>query len=109
MSASVQRGYLFQRLCPQRGIWPPVPEYRFAPPRHWRFDFAWVEQKVALEVEGGIWTRGRHTRGAGFLKDAEKYNRATVLGWRVVRVTPGALCLSSTFTLLRDLGLEAFP
>lgn len=63
----------------------PVREYRFAPDRKWRFDFAWPDEKLAVEVEGGVWSGGRHTRGAGFLKDAEKYNRAALMGWRVLR------------------------
>jgi very-short-patch-repair endonuclease len=65
-----------------------VPEYRFHPTRKWRFDFAWPENKRAMEVEGGVWTGGRHTRGSGFLKDCEKYNAAASLGWRVFRFTP---------------------
>lgn len=65
-----------------------VPEYKFHPTRKWRFDFAWPENKIAMEVEGGVWTGGRHTRGAGFLKDCEKYNAAASLGWRIFRFTP---------------------
>jgi very-short-patch-repair endonuclease len=65
-----------------------IPEYRFAPPRRWRFDYAWPDKKVAMEIEGGVWIRGRHTRGAGYIRDMEKYNMATKLGWRVFRFTP---------------------
>lgn len=64
-----------------------IDEYRFCE-RRWRFDHAIPEHKIAIEVEGGIWTGGRHTRGAGYIKDMEKYNRATVEGWRVLRYTP---------------------
>ena len=64
-----------------------VQEYRFAPPRRFRFDFADVANRIAVECEGGAWNRGRHVRGAGFAKDAEKYNLATSLGWRVLRYT----------------------
>jgi very-short-patch-repair endonuclease len=62
-------------------------EYYFARPRLFRFDFAWPELKVAAEVEGGTWTGGRHTRGDGFERDAEKYNLAALAGWRVLRFT----------------------
>lgn len=60
-------------------------EYRFAPPRMWRFDFAWPEQRFAVEIEGGVWTNGRHTRGSGFVADTEKYNAAALAGWKVLR------------------------
>lgn len=62
-------------------------EHAFAKPRRWRFDFAWPAQRVALEVEGATWSGGRHTRGSGFAADCEKYARAAVLGWRVIRAT----------------------
>ena len=63
----------------------PVAEHRFAPPRRWRFDRAWPTEQVAVELEGGVWTAGRHTRGAGFPGDLEKLNAAVVLGWLVLR------------------------
>jgi len=69
------------------GLPLPEREYRFAPPRRFRADFAYPERKLLIEVEGGVWTRGRHTRGAGYTSDAEKYNLATVKGWRVLRFT----------------------
>lgn len=59
-----------------------VREHRFHSERKWRFDFAWPDQKVALEIEG--W--GRHQTFDGYRKDCEKYNAATLLGWRVLRV-----------------------
>jgi very-short-patch-repair endonuclease len=71
----------------------PVPsrEYTFASPRRWRFDFAWWQQKIAVEVEGGSWIAGRHTRGKSFEDDCVKYNEAALRGWRVFRVTPGMI------------------
>lgn len=67
----------------------PVPEreHRFHPTRRWRFDFAWPDHLIACEVEGATWSGGRHTRGAGFEADCEKYNEACLLGWRVLKVT----------------------
>lgn len=51
----------------------------------WRFDFAWPAQCIAVEVEGGVWSDGRHVRPAGFTEDCKKYNAAARLGWRVLR------------------------
>ena len=82
---------LFPSLCRAAGLPEPVPEYRFAPPRRWRFDWAWPGDRIALEVEGGIWTRGRHTRGVGALGDMAKYNSAAIQGWCLLRVTPSQL------------------
>jgi hypothetical protein len=83
------------------GLPAPVAEHRFHVERKWRFDYAWPVLKIALEVEGGVWTNGRHTRGAGFLKDCEKYNAAAVMGWRVLRVTPATLRTADTCEMLR--------
>lgn len=65
----------------------PVREYRFHAGRRWRLDFVWLEQALAVEVEGGIFSGGRHTRGAGFAADSDKYNAAVLLGWRLLRFT----------------------
>ena len=69
------------------GLPAPIREYPFCDGRRWRADFAWPSANLILEVEGGIWTEGRHTRGSGFSADTEKYNAAVSLGWRVLRVT----------------------
>ena len=65
----------------------PIREHRFNNARQWRFDFAWPLLKIAAECEGGTWSGGRHTRGSGFAKDAEKYNMAALDGWKVLRFT----------------------
>lgn len=75
-------------------------EFRFHPKRLWRFDYAFPEHKVALEVEGGVWSGGRHTSPKGFLRDMEKYNTATLMGWRVLRTTPDELYLRKTLNML---------
>lgn len=67
-------------------IW--IAEFQFATDRKWRFDYACADPQIAIEIEGGAWIRGRHTRGAGFIADMEKYNRAVLLGWKVLRYTP---------------------
>lgn len=69
------------------GIEAPESEFRFAPPRRWRFDFAWPAVKVAFEYEGGTWSRGGHVRGQVYSANCEKYNEAQILGWVVIRGT----------------------
>lgn len=63
-------------------------EYRFHPRRKWRFDVAWSERMIAVEIDGGVWVQGRHSRGAGQVADNEKINVAQSMGWDVYRFTP---------------------
>lgn len=77
----------FELIVTYAGLPQPVAEHRYHPTRKWRFDFAWPDRLVAVEIEGGAWTGGRHTRGSGFVKDCDKYNAAALLGWRVLRYT----------------------
>ncbi|MFN4186709.1 MAG: DUF559 domain-containing protein [Acinetobacter johnsonii] len=60
-------------------------EFKFHPSRKWRADFHLKDKKILVEVEGGIWSNGRHTRGKGYLGDLEKYNAATMMGYQVIR------------------------
>ena len=60
-------------------------EYKFHPKRKWRADFHIVGKNILVEVEGGVWSGGRHTRGKGYIGDMEKYNAAVVLGFQVLR------------------------
>lgn len=79
----------FDQQCRLAGLPVPQREWRFHAVRRWRFDWAFIgPERLAVEVEGGAWSGGRHTRGAGFVKDLEKYAEALCLGWRVLRVTP---------------------
>lgn len=77
----------WETCCKLNNIIPVMPEaeYRFAPPRKWRFDFAWPVMRVAVELEGGVWTHGRHARPMGMIQDMDKYNAAASLGWLVLR------------------------
>ena len=80
-----------------------IEEYLFATPRKWRFDFALVCQKIAIEIEGGAFTRGRHTRGVGFINDMEKYNFAVKMGWKVLRFTPAQVLNGSAIAFIREV------
>lgn len=96
------RQQLFLAMCKAHGLPEPTPEHRFCE-RRWKFDFAWRSKFVALEVEGGVFTGGRHTRGKGFLGDIEKYNAATVMGWRVLRATPQQVESGEIFPVLKEV------
>ena len=84
------------------GLPEPEHEYRFHDLRRWRFDFAWPAQKVAAEVDGGMWTRGRHVRGKGYIGDCRKRNEATRLGWRVFNFTPSMLNNNEAIDTLKE-------
>ena len=90
------------------GLPSPAREYRFHHRRRWRFDFAWPRYKVAVEVDGGIYNRGRHVRGSGFERDAEKRNAAVMAGWRVLHFTPrhvkSGSAVQAIECLLRKIG-----
>lgn len=92
---------LFTTICKTDLHVDCVKEFRFHPVRLWRFDYAIPEYKIALEVEGGVWTGGRHTSSVGFLGDMEKYNTATLMGWRVFRTTPDELYRLKTLNMIK--------
>jgi len=75
----------------QANLPEPKPEYIFCPGRRFRFDYAYPDEKIAIELEGGVWIQGRHNRGQGFINDCEKYNLACVMGWKVLRYTAGQI------------------
>ena len=79
----------------------------------WRFDRAHLPAKVAIELEGGVFSNGRHTRGAGFAEDCRKYNTAQLAGWLVFRFTGSMLaadpvgCLAPVVRLIEERECEA--
>lgn len=69
----------------------PIREYKFHPEIKWRADFAWPDQKVMVECQGGTWIGGAHVRGKGYDSDCWKHNAAIALGWKVLWVTTSML------------------
>lgn len=79
------------------GVVPYRQEYRFHPVRRWRFDFAWPDKLVAIEINGGSWKGyhkkdseekgGRHNHPVSLENDYQKYNEAALLGWKVFLLT----------------------
>lgn len=86
MDATHLEQLLYSKIL-AKGLPKPTPEYVFHPSRNWRFDFAWENYMLAVEVEGGIWTGGRHVNPKGFIEDCDKYNSAQLFGWTVLRFT----------------------
>lgn len=78
-----------------------TPEYQFCSGRKWRFDFAIIPLRIAVEVEGGTWINGRHIRPQTYLRDIEKYNNAAALGWLLLRTTPQDLYSPQLLELIR--------
>jgi very-short-patch-repair endonuclease len=68
-------------------------EYKGIEGRKFRFDAANPSAQIAVEIEGAIWmgNKGGHTTGIGYTKDMEKYNLATLEGWRILRYSPAIL------------------
>ena len=83
-------------------------EFEFHPKRKWRADFHLVGKKILVEVEGAIWSGGRHTRGKGYIGDMEKYNAATMLGYQVIRFSTdqvkSGLAIQQIEKMVGDLG-----
>lgn len=101
---------LFLEGCKAHGLPEPVAEYQFHPTRRWRLDWAWVAAKLALEIQGGLFSGGRHVRGAALLGEHEKLNAAAAAGWRVLFVTPQQVEDGSAFAVIRrGLGEADIP
>jgi hypothetical protein len=77
-------------------------EHRFHPPRRWRFDFAWPDVWVAVELEGGIWVGGGHVRGGKYTQNCEKYNMAALDGWCLLRFTESMVTDGTAVRVLRE-------
>lgn len=102
MASAGERAFKTLMLVLGEDLPAPEYEYRFAPERKWRFDFAFVEQKCAVEINGGKWQMGggRHNTAG----DYEKLQTAAALGWRVFPVLPEQLTNDpqAVFDLLRE-------
>ena len=104
------RQRLFLAGCKAHGLPEPVAEYQFHATRRWRLDWAWVDAKLALEIQGGLFSGGRHVRGAALLGEHEKLNAAAAAGWRVLFVTPQQVEDGSAFAVIRrGLGEADIP
>jgi hypothetical protein len=102
MAKSEYEQLLWEQLARSPSSLPlPERDARFHDSRRWRFDFYWPSYRVAVEVEGGVWVRGRHTRASGFVGDLEKYNEAALQGIALLRVTPAMVRSGEALALIR--------
>jgi len=65
-----------------------IREYKFKDDRKWRFDFVLPDYKLAIEIQGGIYIMGRHSRGRELENEYEKFCEAVLLGWYIMPFTP---------------------
>jgi hypothetical protein len=79
-----------------------IKEYRFDTIRRWRIDYYFPEISLAIEQEGGIYSRGRHIRPSGFKGDMEKYNRMALMGITLIRVLPKELMTQKTIDMIKN-------
>ena len=79
----------------------PLKEHKFYNKRKWRIDYAWPEQKLAIEVEGGIWINGGHNRGKIYKDNVEKYNELVLHGYDLLRFVPDNLLTYGIDTIIR--------
>jgi hypothetical protein len=102
----IDRYPVFSRWMQTKGF---VQEHKFSLERRWRMDYAHLGLLICIEIEGGVWTMGGHTRPVGFLKNIEKYNAATLCGWAVLRITPQMVKDGSAFDLVDKALIELNP
>lgn len=100
------RARRFVALCEAHGLPKPIREAEVIPGRRHRYDFVWYDERLLLEVDGGVWMKaedgkGAHSRPANILRDQEKLNLATLHGWRLLRVQPRDLLQAKTLELIR--------
>ena len=87
-SRSLQMKLLLKTHLEELDLGEVVVEHPVCDDRKWKFDVAIPERGLAFEIEGGIFVQGAHSRGAHYMSDMEKYNRAALGGWRLLRFTP---------------------
>ena len=79
-----------------------TPEYAFAKSigRKWRVDFM-LAKGIVVEVNGAIWTQGRHSRGSGLENDYEKLNECALMGYRVLQFSTGMVKDGTAIEVIR--------
>jgi hypothetical protein len=94
---------VFRRWCKYHGLPRPEAELQIIPGRKFLHDFGWPAFRVVIEVQGGVWARGKsgHSSGTGIVRDMEKLSLTSVAGWRTIQVQPKDLMTTQTRNWLR--------
>jgi very-short-patch-repair endonuclease len=92
-----------QQLGYEVGLGEGIREFQFAKclKRRYAADLAWPGHKILLELEGGVYSNGRHVRGKGYEDDCEKYSLASILGYTLIRVTYGMIETGKALELIQ--------
>jgi len=97
----------FQGQCRLAGLPVLRREFKFHADRAWRFDFTFLEYALAIEIDGGVFSQGRHTRGRGYTEDCVKLNEGAIAGWMILRFT-GAMVKSGEALAQTERALQTF-
>lgn len=116
MKAKLPLSVSIPAYCRELGLPEPVAEYRPIPGRRYRIDFAWPRDMtepqfavhaiiggVGLEIDGGMFTGGRHGGAPSAIRDLTKRNELTARGWLIIHVPPSQLWRAQTWEWLRTL------
>jgi very-short-patch-repair endonuclease len=111
----------FALACESIGLPTPEEEFRWHPSRQFRADYCWPEPMLILEVDGGVFGKGKpcplckrrqggaHSSIKDILRDMERANAAAMLGWRFLRVTPDQMNDGTALTLVERALKGAMP
>ena len=100
--ANRTRDKIFLKMLSDAGLPEPTAEFRFHPKRKFRFDWAFIEQRIAVECSGGIYMKvSGHKSIAGILRDYEKMNEAQILGWKVLQIESNNLIKLPAIQLIK--------
>jgi hypothetical protein len=86
-----------------------VEEHRFHDTRKWRLDFAHIESRVGIEIQGGIWNGGRHGRGYGIAQDNEKSNEAIFCAWVIIKLAGNQITLENLEKIKKLINAKKTP
>jgi very-short-patch-repair endonuclease len=103
MNDSKAEDKLFKQIVDSGTIPVPERQYKALPKRQFKWDLAWTEQKLLVEVQGGTWVKAQfgHTSGVGYRRDCFKNDLATAVGWNVMQFTTDMINYNEALQLLQ--------